>query len=98
MQHQAFERISKALEGKGTIDIDGKPYAIWLVDLRSPRSPGGLHSLVVIGARHGAESHTGELHVGHERLADTEFIVDNAVETMRQIVRGELPPGTNALL
>jgi hypothetical protein len=88
-----FEKLSRVFEAKSPIDVDGTPFAIWLIDVRRPRSPGSLHSLVVIGAKSASQSYTGELHLGHERLDDTDYVVENAIETMRQIVRGALPPG-----
>ncbi len=96
--NDAFERLSRSLEAKSPIDIDGTPFAIWLIDVRTPRTPGSAHSLVVVGAKSASQSYTGELHLGHDRLEDAEFVVENAIETMRQIVRGDLPPGAISLL
>jgi hypothetical protein len=96
--NDAFERLSKALEVKSPIEIDGIPFGIWVIDVRTPRSPGSLHSVIVVGAKSISQSYTGEMHVGHERLNDVEYCVENAIETMRQIVRGELPPGATSLL
>ncbi len=96
--NDVFERLSKVIEAKSPIDIEGTPFAIWLIEVRGPRAPGSLHSLVVIGAKNASQSYTGQMHLGHDRLDDTDFVVENAIETIRQIVRGDLPPGAISLL
>jgi hypothetical protein len=98
MPPDVFEQLSKALEKKSPVEIDGRLYPVWIMDVRSPREPGSLHSLVVVGAKDSSRTYTGELHVGHDRLAETDLIVDAAIDTIRKIVRGQLPPGTNELL
>jgi hypothetical protein len=40
----------------------------------------------------------GELHLGRERLEDEAYVVENAIETVKMIVRGQLPPGTHEYL
>ena len=92
--HGAFDRLSEQLEARSPIDIDGTHFTVWLIAIHE-HSPSGPDTIqVVIGAKHGDESHTGELHINRRRLSDQNF-PDTAVETMRRIVCGDLPPGAH---
>ena len=42
--------------------------------------------------------HTGELHLGRRRLDDLDYVEDAAIEVMKRIIHGDLPPGARELL
>jgi len=93
----SFESLSRLLEAKSTIDIDETPHAVWLIEFRDP-SPIQAQSVdVLIGARSQSQSYTGELHLTRDRYTDQEM-VELAIDLMKRIVRGELPPGGRELL
>ena len=52
----------------------------------------------MVEARSDRDTKRGELYVGRDRLDDEEFVAEAAIETMKKIVRGQLPPGTHELL
>ena len=93
MNH-TFDTLAKQLAARSPIDIDGTLFIVWLIAIHehSPSGPDAIQ--VIIGAKHGDESHTGELHINRRRLSDPDF-PDTAVETMRRIVCGDLPPGAH---
>ena len=92
-----FETLSRLLEARSAIDVDGTPHPVWLIEFRDP-SPRGAQSVdVLIGARSQSQSYTGELHLTRDRYTDAE-IVELAIALMKRIVRGELPPGGRELL
>jgi hypothetical protein len=93
MHDDHFVKLSAAFEKRSPIQIDGEPFAVWLIDIRKPIVPGKAVD-VVFGAKGNNTSHTGELHLGPDRLDEEAYVVDHAVATIERIVRGELPPGT----
>jgi hypothetical protein len=84
-----FESLSRLLEAKSPIDIDGTPHAVWVIESRDP-SPLQAQSVVLIGARSQSQSCNGELHLTRDHYTDEE-IVELAINLMKRIVRGELP-------
>jgi hypothetical protein len=64
--HDALEQLSRRLQKRSPIDVDGTPCAIWLIDIRDAQ-PDGLSVGVIVGAKSQSESHTGELHLGRKR-------------------------------
>lgn len=103
MSHDQFARLFAALESRSPITIDGNTYAIWLIDIRDPLT-GSANEIssgidAVFGAK-GADGkqHIGELHLDRGRLDDLDFIVQHAVSTIEEIVRGHLPRGVRSLL
>lgn len=97
MKSEAFDRLSEQLEVRSPIDIDGTPFAVWLIDIHEYEPPRRDAIQVLVGAKHADESHIGELHIDRRRLTEPDF-PDIAVETMRRIVTGDLPPGARELL
>jgi hypothetical protein len=92
-----FENLSRLLETRSPIDIAGTQHAVWLIEFRDA-SPTGAQSVdVLIGARSQSQSYTGELHLTRDRYTDAE-IVGLAIDLMKRIVRGELPPGGREFL
>jgi hypothetical protein len=96
--HQAFEGLAKRLEDRSPINIDGTPFAISLIDIRELAPPGGPSLAVIVGAKSQSEMHTGELHLGRRRLDDLDYVEDAAIEVMKRIIHGDLPPGARELL
>lgn len=95
--HESFEALSRELEERSPVQINGLPYGIWVIDIRE-RTPPDASVNVHIGARDQSESFTGMMHLAKDHLQDIAHVADLAVETMRQIVTGELPPGVRQLL
>ena len=70
---------------------------MWLIDIRE-QTPIHTHSTVIVGAQSDTEKHTGELHLGPKRLDDLDYVENAAIEVMKRIVTGGLPPGARELL
>jgi hypothetical protein len=94
----AFEALSKRLEKRSPVDIDGTPFAIWLIEIREPGLPSAPHVDVIVGAKNFSETHTGELHLGRERLKDLDYLENAIIEVMKRIINGDLLPGARELL
>jgi hypothetical protein len=95
--HGVFDSLSKQLEARSPIDVDGTRFTVWLIAIHeyAPQRPDAIQ--VVVGAKHADESHTGELRINRKRLSEPDF-PDIVIETMRRIVSGDLPPGARELL
>jgi hypothetical protein len=93
-----LDTLTKAFEARSPIDIDGTLFKFSLTGLREPLQ----HQTRAIDVTFAAVSasgvrHDGELHLGKDRYSDDE-IADLAVETVREIASGNIPPGTRQLL
>ncbi len=97
MKSEVFNTLSRQLEERSPIDIDGTPFTMWLIDIHEHEPPRPDAVQVLIGARHSNESHTGELNINRKRLTEPDF-PDLCAETMRRIVTNDLPPGARELL
>ena len=97
-RHEAFEELSKRIEQHSPLDIDGTPFAVWLIDVREPEQPLGTHVIVIVGAQNQSEKHTGELHLGADRLEDLDYVEESAIGVMKSIINGDLPPDARELL
>jgi len=91
-----LDTLTKAFEARSPIDIDGIGFTFWLTGL-APR----FHQTEAIDVAFTAVSasgvrHDGKLHLGSQRPEDE--IADLAVETVREIARRDMPPGTCRLL
>jgi hypothetical protein len=49
---------------------------------------------IIVGAKSQSETHTGELHLDRERLETSTTLGYAAIEVMKRILSGDLPPGT----
>ena len=97
--HDGVHALSARLERRSPIGLlDGSSFEIALIDIREPESPVALHIDVVVGATYKSEKFTGELHLGRDRLEDLDYVEEAAVQMMKRIVTGDLPPGARDLL
>ena len=95
--NEAFATLAKQLEARSPIEVDGTSFTIWLIDIHEHIPPQPHAVMVLIGAKHADESHTAELHINRKRLSEPDF-PDIAIEMIRRIVRGDLPPRARELL
>jgi hypothetical protein len=89
-----FVKLTRAFEAQSPVDIDGTPFAVWLMEIREPEIPSSSAVDVVFGAKSHTATHIGELQLGREPLQDEAFVLEHAIEAIRKIVRAQLPPGT----
>ncbi len=91
------EGIAQAIEARSPVDIDGTSFTISLADFKESRPYEVKHIEVLFTALSTSARHNGILHLGPDNYSNDE-IADLAVDTLRDIVRGKLPPGTSALI
>jgi hypothetical protein len=83
--------LTERLNRLSPVQIDGVPYAIWLLDIRmDPRSRGSLCEVKVAARNPSGRHYIGRFHIEAERLHDEG--VARALKTMEFVVRGNLPP------
>ena len=93
--HPAFEVLSKCVEARSPIDVDGTPFTLHLAEIREADE----HTVdVIVEAHSDTELHTGELHLRRERLDDPGSLARAIVATMERIIRGDLPPGAREVV
>jgi hypothetical protein len=94
----AFEKLSKRLQKRSPIDVDGTPFTVWLIEIRDLHTHDGPAVAVIVGAKSDSETHTGELRVGRQRLEDLDDLENAIIEVMKRIINADLPPGARELL
>jgi len=92
--HPAAEALSKCVDARSPIDVDGTLFTLHLAEIREADE----HTVVIVEAHSDTELHTGELHLRRERLDDPGALARAIVATMERIVRGDLPPGAREVL
>ena len=90
------DRLSAELERRSQVDIDGTPFTVKLIGIMeySPPRPDGVR--VFFTADSATTTYVAEQRVTRERLNDRDF-ADFGIDTMRRLVRGELPPWPHGL-
>ena len=91
------EGIARAMEARSPIDIDGTRFTLSLLSARDPLPHETQAIHLAFTAVNGPTRHNGQLHLGLDRYTDDE-IADLAVQTIRDIAAGELPPDTISML
>lgn len=89
--------IARAIEKRSPVDIDGTSFTLTLTELKKSLPHEVKYIEVLFMALSTDARHNGMLHIGPDNYTDDE-IADLAVNTIRDIVRGKLPPGTSSLI
>ena len=84
--HREFKAISRALETRSPVVIEGRPVTISLIAIRES-TPRGSSVCVVFGGTNRSDTHTVELQMGKERLQDVTYMVDRAVTMIDKVMR-----------
>jgi len=93
--HPAFEAVSKRLDARSPIDVDGTPFVLHLVEIREADE---RTVDVIVEAHSDSEHYTGELHLRRERLDDIDQLEPRIIATIERIIRDDLPPGARELI
>jgi hypothetical protein len=64
---------------------------------REPDPAGGASVAVIVGAKSQSEMHTANS-IWERRLDDFDYVENAAVEVMKRIIHGDLPPGVRERL
>jgi hypothetical protein len=91
------EGIARAIEARSPITIDGTSFTIELADFKESLPYEVKHIEVLFMALSPNDRHNGKLHLGPDSYTDDE-LADLAVQTIRDIAAGKLPPGTVSLV
>lgn len=91
------ETLTTIFAACSPIKIDGRSYTFRLTGLAEPCSYQPEAMELTFTASNGDVSHTGALRIGKDRYSSRE-IAGQAIQTIRDIAAGRLPPGTRAIL
>jgi hypothetical protein len=95
---EALERISKGVEGRSPINVDGKEYTIRVRAVREPRPHETQSFEISVEAQGGSDRHIGQIGISAFNIGDEKYVVEAAISTLKKIIRGELAPDTKQLL
>ena len=95
LMHPAFDVLSKRVEARSPIDVDGTSFTLHLAEIRKADEQ---TVDVIVEAHSNTELHTGELHLRRERLDDPGSLARTIVAAMERIIRGDLPPGAHQMM
>lgn len=91
-----FQTLTKQLTKYSPIEIDGRSYRLYVIDVREARPYGAVEIAI------GAEGLTGLVHSGELRLSRDRFerddVVHLAINTISRIISGQLPPGAREFI
>jgi hypothetical protein len=88
--------VARAIEARSPLDIDGTSFTISLAGYREPQPHETQQIQLAVSGVSGETRHRGLLTVAIGRFTDDE-VADLAVETIRGIATGKLPPDTREL-
>ena len=97
LESVTVETLTAVFAARSPIDIDGTLYTFGLTGLAEPRSYQPQAMELTFTASNGAVSHNGALRLGKDRYSGEEM-AEQAVQTIRDIAAGRLPPGTCSIL
>jgi hypothetical protein len=89
--------IANAIKARSPVDIDGTSFTLTVTEFKESLPHEVKHIEVHFKALSTDARHNGKLHLGPDNYTDDE-IADLAMNTIRDIVRGKLPPGTSSLI
>jgi hypothetical protein len=89
--------IAHAIKTRSPVDIDGTSFTLTLTEFKESLPYEVKHIEVLFMALSTDARHNGMLHLAPDNYTDDE-IADLVVNTIRDIVRGKLPPGTSSLV
>ena len=99
---ERFREIAQQLEQRSPVNIDGTLFTVSITSIREIQTHAHVEDRVRVHVL--AESPTGQWHpygvfeTSAKHLAEPDYIADQAIQTVMQIVRGQFPPGARRSL